>query len=98
MRRLYLTGESYCGHYLPAFGKALIEDGSFNLAGVAIGDGLTDALTQVFAYSNVALANGFIDYSTKKQIDYIQTSAYEAIIKGDPEGDNLFGEIAGTVA
>lgn len=30
-KELFITGESYAGHYIPAFSNALIEDGSFDL-------------------------------------------------------------------
>ena len=30
-KEMYITGESYGGHYIPAFSNAIIEDGSFNL-------------------------------------------------------------------
>ncbi|MCE0481680.1 Serine carboxypeptidase-like 50, partial [Datura stramonium] len=48
-RPIYLTGESYAGKYVPAFGyytlkknKGLPKSRRLNLAGVAIGNGLTD--------------------------------------------------------
>lgn len=43
---LYIFGESYSGHYIPAFASQLLEDErltSVNYQGVGIGDGLTDA-------------------------------------------------------
>ncbi len=49
---VYITGESYGGHYIPAFAnKILLENQAsyhnyINLKGVAIGDGLTDPCSQ----------------------------------------------------
>ena len=48
-RPIYITGESYAGKYVPAIGYYILQKNSHwntpqrvNLAGVAIGDGLTD--------------------------------------------------------
>ncbi|KHN08079.1 Serine carboxypeptidase-like 50 [Glycine soja] len=53
-RPIYITGESYAGKYVPAIGYYILEKNAnlnvserVNLAGVAIGDGLTDPETQV---------------------------------------------------
>jgi cathepsin A (carboxypeptidase C) len=40
-REIFITGESYAGHYIPAIG-ALLAKNDFNLVGVAIGNGWTD--------------------------------------------------------
>ncbi len=42
---LYMTGESYAGHYIPAFSNALVKDGTFNLKASLIGDPYTAGLT-----------------------------------------------------
>jgi cathepsin A (carboxypeptidase C) len=49
----HITGESYAGHYIPAIAKVIVEKNAFaspaekiNLVSVAIGNGITDALTQ----------------------------------------------------
>jgi cathepsin A (carboxypeptidase C) len=41
----YLAGESYAGHYIPAFAKKILENdtSTIPLKGILIGDGLTDA-------------------------------------------------------
>lgn len=70
---LFLTGESYAGHYIPAFGyKILIENDNIgetgnqyvNLQGVAIGDGLTDPCSQVEAGPRAAYDFGLINPKT----------------------------------
>lgn len=70
---LFLTGESYAGHYIPAFGfKILTENDNVtetgnpyvNLQGVAIGDGLTDPCSQVEAGPRAAFDFGLIDLKT----------------------------------
>ncbi|EER10766.1 Vitellogenic carboxypeptidase, putative [Perkinsus marinus ATCC 50983] len=59
---LFLVGESYAGHYIPALGKYLFEhpiEGT-NFAGAAIGDGLTFPAFQVAAKPDVAYYFGLI--------------------------------------
>ncbi|MQL91417.1 hypothetical protein Taro_024031 [Colocasia esculenta] len=67
----YITGESYAGHYIPAFasrihqGNKAREGIHINLKGFAIGNGLTDPAIQYQAYTEYALEMGII-----KEIDY----------------------------
>jgi carboxypeptidase C (cathepsin A) len=57
-RKFFVTGESYGGHYVPAAASYIVErnmkrrptDIHINLAGIAIGNGLTDPLVQ-YKYS-----------------------------------------------
>lgn len=68
----YITGESYAGHYIPAF-AARVNQGNknkegihINLKGIGIGNGLTNPGIQYQAYTDYALANNMIsksDYS-----------------------------------
>jgi len=66
MRPFFVTGESYAGHYIPAFGKYMDDhkgDASnkdLNFKGVAIGNGLVDPLNQYDAYATFAYDNGLI--------------------------------------
>jgi len=44
-RDIYITGESYAGHYIPAIGYHILKEQSdlrLNLKGLAIGNGLVD--------------------------------------------------------
>lgn len=43
-RPIYITGESYAGHYIPAFSKFIKDrnNSDINLAGIAIGNGWVD--------------------------------------------------------
>ncbi len=66
-RPLYVSGVSYGGHYVPAIaGKLLTEKNpTMNLKGIAIGNGMVDAYTQMdghprFLYENGLI--GFLDY------------------------------------
>ncbi|WCJ19282.1 Serine carboxypeptidase-like [Euphorbia peplus] len=71
----YITGESYAGHYIPAFaarvhqGNKAEEGTHINLKGFAIGNGLTDPAIQYKAYTDYALDMGLI-----KKADYDRIS------------------------
>ncbi|KAL9994748.1 putative carboxypeptidase C [Helianthus debilis subsp. tardiflorus] len=71
----YITGESYAGHYIPAFaarvhaGNKAKEGIHINLKGFAIGNGLTDPLVQYKAYTDYALDMGIIKDSDHKNIN-----------------------------
>ncbi|KAK1421632.1 hypothetical protein QVD17_24118 [Tagetes erecta] len=64
---LYITGESYGGHYIPAFAARIYQgnknkDGiHINLKGFAIGNGLTEPGIQFKAYPDFALRNNLIN-------------------------------------
>ncbi|XP_065866227.1 serine carboxypeptidase-like [Euphorbia lathyris] len=70
----YITGESYAGHYIPAFasrvhkGNKNKEGLHINLKGFAIGNGLTNPAIQYNAYTDYALQNNLIGQS---DYDYI---------------------------
>ncbi|KVI09702.1 Peptidase S10, serine carboxypeptidase [Cynara cardunculus var. scolymus] len=66
----YITGESYAGHYIPAFAAR----------GFAIGNGLTDPLVQYKAYTDYALDMGIIKESDYKHIN-TKLPACETAIK-----------------
>ncbi|XP_043703124.1 serine carboxypeptidase-like [Telopea speciosissima] len=71
----YITGESYAGHYIPAFaarvhrGNKAKEGIHINLKGFAIGNGLTDPAIQYQAYTDYALNMGLIKESEYKVIN-----------------------------
>ncbi|KAJ4777805.1 Carboxypeptidase [Rhynchospora pubera] len=71
----YITGESYAGHYIPAFagrvhqGNKNNEGIHINLKGFAIGNGLTDPAIQFPAYTDYALDMGIITESQYKSIN-----------------------------
>lgn len=67
MLDLYVFGESYAGHYVPATGQVIVESNSVyakNLKGIAIGNGWVDPYLQYAAYGKYMLMEGFIDQST----------------------------------
>ncbi|GMN50992.1 hypothetical protein TIFTF001_020143 [Ficus carica] len=73
----YITGESYAGHYIPAF-AARVHRGNkdkegihINLKGFAIGNGLTDPAIQYKAYTDYALDMGIIKKSDYDRINKV---------------------------
>ncbi|KAI5578480.1 hypothetical protein POPTR_008G034800v4 [Populus trichocarpa] len=73
----YITGESYAGHYIPAFaarvhrGNKAKEGIHINLKGFAIGNGLTDPAIQYKAYTDYALDMGIIKQAEHDRISKI---------------------------
>ncbi|CAH9072308.1 unnamed protein product [Cuscuta epithymum] len=71
----FITGESYAGHYIPAFasrvneGNKMKEGIHINLKGFAIGNGLTDPSIQYSAYTDYALEQKLINKSDYYRIN-----------------------------
>jgi len=61
-RSLYITGESYAGHYIPAISDFIIKnpDEDIKLKGVAIGNGWVDPYEQYPAYAEFSKENNLI--------------------------------------
>ncbi|KAL3695781.1 hypothetical protein R1sor_009857 [Riccia sorocarpa] len=74
---LYITGESYAGHYVPAVTARVHsanKEGTgihINLKGFAIGNGLTQPDLQYEAYADYALDNGLIGDADYKRLNKI---------------------------
>ena len=72
-RPLYITGESYAGHYIPFIGDHLSQDKfksqGVNLKGVAIGNGWVDPYNQYPGYSSFSFHNDLINNFGKTFLD-----------------------------
>ncbi|XP_058199946.1 serine carboxypeptidase-like [Rhododendron vialii] len=92
----YITGESYAGHYIPAFaarvhqGNKAKEGIHVNLKGFAIGNGLTDPEIQYKAYPEFALDMKLINQSdyTKIVTELVPSCEQAATLCGDDGGDS----------
>ncbi|XP_023534651.1 serine carboxypeptidase-like 50 isoform X3 [Cucurbita pepo subsp. pepo] len=89
-RPIYITGESYAGKYVPSIGYYILKknpklpvDKRLNLAGVAIGNGLTDPITQVATHALNAYYSGLINERQKKELEIAQLEAVELTKKGN---------------
>lgn len=82
---LYLSGESYAGHYLPVISNKLFfyQDNYFNLKGVAIGNGWTTPAAVEGSYVPFSLENQLI---TQEVADSLapQFRICQALQKNDP--------------
>lgn len=88
-RPVYITGESYAGKYVPAIGYYILKknpeldyDERVNLAGLAIGDGLTDPRTQVMTHSDHAYYLGLINEKQRTQLEVAQLEAVRLVDRG----------------
>ncbi|KAL6761011.1 Alpha/Beta hydrolase protein [Haematococcus lacustris] len=74
---LYITGESYAGHYVPAVAHRVFlanknqEGPAINFKGLAIGNGLTNPAIQFNAYGDFALQNGLISSMTRSVMSFL---------------------------
>ncbi|XP_057486948.1 serine carboxypeptidase-like 50 [Actinidia eriantha] len=83
-RPIYITGESYAGKYVPAIGYYIVKKNAhlpaskqLNLGGVAIGNGLTDPVTQVATHAANAYFSGLINEKQKTQLEKLQNEAVQ---------------------
>jgi vitellogenic carboxypeptidase-like protein len=86
--KLYLTGESYAGKYVPALAYHILKvnkerrgkvKAGIPLSGIAVGNGLTDPISQVTTHSAQALALGLINERTAAEMDLFSSAAVSFI-------------------
>jgi cathepsin A (carboxypeptidase C) len=72
-RDIYLTGESYAGHYIPAIANHFFywPMTGFNLAGIAIGDGWVDPFYQFASFGQYAAMNNLITVGHEYVVDIL---------------------------
>lgn len=91
---LYIVGESYAGHYIPAFAHQILSNRSnsyIKLKGVVLGAPWTDASQQVLANSEYFYAAGLVNQKERDYLKTIEFTAVQAIYSGDYEyATNLF--------
>jgi carboxypeptidase C (cathepsin A) len=73
---LYLTGESFAGHYIPVLAWKLLNKKEMNVtvAGVSIGDGWTDPINQINFYDTYLWSVGVIDRGFRQTCTWYQTN------------------------
>lgn len=91
---LFITGESYGGHYIPAFASKILTENEFvntnekknilvPLEGIAIGDGFTEPCVQITTKPAVAYHLGIIDSKTYLEATKVMNQAVSACNAGD---------------
>lgn len=102
---LFITGESYGGHYIPAFASKILQQNEEVLAagggsggvlvkleGIAIGDGFTDPCVQITTKPAVAYHLGIIDSKTYLQASRVMQQAVEACGREDYDAAHEYRE------
>ncbi|KAG0330859.1 hypothetical protein BG004_001950 [Podila humilis] len=87
---LYLTGESYAGKYVPSFAHAIMErnldelntHNQYPLKGIALGNSLTDPVSQVNIHADHAYFLGLVDNKQAEQMREFQKLSIQEIHKG----------------
>ncbi|XP_020688911.2 serine carboxypeptidase-like 50 [Dendrobium catenatum] len=81
-RPLFLTGESYAGKYVPAAAYHILRQNPIfppplriNLAGVAIGNGLTHPTAQIGTHASAAYFAGLINDRQRAKLEDLQNDA-----------------------
>lgn len=92
-RPLYLSGESYAGHFIPAVAAELLSNAEaqaagIHLTGLAIGNGWVDPYTHITLAPEVARTAGIINANEQASLEALLD---KAISEGAPRG-GVFGE------
>lgn len=93
-RPLYIFGESYAGHYVPSFAYAIHESNvagktNISLAGIGIGNGLTDPVAQYDGYYQELAYNYSIKAVGEPRVSLQQ---YEQMNAAQPRCNQLIQE------
>jgi len=82
---LFITGESFAGHYIPAFARTILmnkTNNSINLMGAAIGDGWTDPANQINYYDSLLYSAGIVSNKFRDAFTWFQTQGLINILRG----------------
>lgn len=83
---LYIFGESYGGKYVPYFTYHLLTNETFisqiNLAGMGLGDGWSDPITQVRTYSDFGYVAGVFDQMQRDNFHFMESASVENLLNG----------------
>lgn len=85
---LYIVGESYAGHYIPAFAYQLLTNTSnsyIKLKGVVLGAPWTDGLRQVPMESDYYYTGSVATQKIRDYMHRIELTAVQAMLSGDYE-------------
>ena len=84
---LYITGESFAGHYIPAFALKILKNSTFletiTLGGIAIGDGWVDPYSQINQYDSYLYSVGIVAAKFRDTLTWFQTESIKCQALGD---------------
>lgn len=82
---VYLTGESFAGHYIPNLANKILNNQLYQLGiklvGIAIGDGWVDPLNQVNYYDSYLYSTGIVSAKFRDTLTWYQTHSMVNILK-----------------
>ncbi|KAF9427399.1 hypothetical protein BGZ76_002359 [Entomortierella beljakovae] len=93
---LFLTGESYAGKYVPSFAHGIMESNKarlenheddptqiiFPLKGIALGNSLTDPISQIQVHADHAYYMGLVTFKQSEQMRLLQDKSIEEAHNG----------------
>lgn len=91
---LYITGESFAGHYIPPFARSIVLNETFkaatkvNLRGIAIGDGWVDPINQINFYDSLLYSAGIVSNKFRDVCTWMQTQGMINIYRGQLKNVN----------
>jgi carboxypeptidase C (cathepsin A) len=86
---LYITGESFAGHYIPNLARKILTNDTFvkktgaRLTGISIGDGWTDPINQINYYDSYLWSVGVVERKFRDVCTWFQTNAIINIYDGN---------------
>ena len=102
-RPVYIFGESYAGHWIPALGSYIITQNAHSflngntyipLSGVGIGDAWTDPINQIVGNADFGYALGLINAAQKANLSYYEQESVSALNAGlYPEAAHNFNKV-----
>ncbi|XP_048127470.1 serine carboxypeptidase-like 45 [Rhodamnia argentea] len=84
-RDLFITGESYAGHYVPQLALLIVQSELFNLKGIAIGNPLLEFNTDFNSRAEFFWSHGLISDATYETLNTICN--YSQIIRQEQSGN-----------
>lgn len=98
---LYIFGESYAGHYVPAIAALLVANQSesgISLTGIGIGNGLVDPISQMDSWDLYTFSNGLMSSQGGQNMSIGQSQALRYIRAGDnPSCSNAVDDVLGAI-
>ena len=102
-RPLFLFGESYAGHWVPALGALILKENAqiavtgnlyLPLAGAGIGDAWTDPINQIVGNADFAYAVGLINEEQRTNLSYYEQMSVASLNAGFlPEAAHNFNAV-----